>query len=78
MHIMNNPSVCLFSSRTNDKRSMHELNKKLRAVSLAEQESNIRNQELLKTLGKVSKQATTLNNKTERLKKVRVRYFHSL
>lgn len=53
----------------------YDLDRKLRAVSQAEEESNKRNKDLLKTLTKVSKQANTLNDKTERLRRIRVSYF---
>jgi len=62
---------------TRNDNNVHQLNRKLRAVSEAEHKSNRRNQELLNTLTKASKHASVLNDKTERLKRVRVRK-HSL
>ena len=65
----------LFDRQNSSNRNTYELDKKLRAVSQAEEESNKRNQDLLKTLTQVSKQANTLNEKTDRLRRIRVSFY---
>ena len=52
---------------------MSNLNRKLRAVSAAEEESKRRNEDFLRALTKVAKHADALNVKTEKLKRIRVR-----
>lgn len=62
-----------------EERNMTRLNKQLDVLSLAENESARRNEQLLKDLNVVSKHASAISEKTERLKKVRVSFmFHTM